>query len=625
MGKKLADAYVQIIPVAKGIKGQLTATMNSGASAAGNSAGSLMGKGLASKLISIVAAAQIGQKIISGITTAINEGGALEQSLGGIETLFKDSSDIVIQNAQRAFQTAGMSANAYMESVTGFSASLLQGLAGDTNAAATVADMALTDMSDNANKMGTSMELIQNAYQGFAKQNYTMLDNLKLGYGGTKTEMERLLADAQKLTGVEYNIDNLADVYSAIHAVQEELGITGTTALEASTTLVGSSAAMKSAWSNLAAYMTTGEGDVAQAVTDALTTSSTYLFGNLLPMLGNMLASLPEALGTAFVQMAPQIQESGMKLITFLQSGVTQGLPNLLKNADAMLGDLLNKITEALPGLLEKGKEIVTNIATGYLETIPKVITNVGSMLTKIVDFIGKNLPKVWSAGADILIKIRDGIVNNLPDIVTAIASVMMNIVTSIAKNLPNIYKSGIEIIAKIAAGVIEAIPKIIAAIPKVVKAIVDKIQETDWKTTGKNIIQGIAEGLKSAGSILAEAAKNAGKAALDAIKEALGIHSPSVVFEKEVGQMIDLGIAEGISKNTKAVQNSMKALSAETVGGARLSFVSSAQVEDNYNTKSNVIDYDKLGNAVVTAFVKAGLTVRIDGRELGRVIGGYL
>lgn len=622
---ELAKAYVQVVPSAKGIKGSLTNVMGGEAKSAGNSAGSLLGKGLASKLIGVVAAAQIGQKIISGITSAINEGGALEQSIGGIETLFKESSDIVIQNAKNAFKTAGLSANDYMESVTSFSASLLQGLAGDTEAAATVADMALTDMSDNANKMGTSMESIQNAYQGFAKQNYTMLDNLKLGYGGTKEEMERLLQDAQKLTGVEYNIDNLADVYSAIHAVQGELGITGTTAKEASSTLQGSSAAMKSAWSNLAAYMATGEGDVTQAVTDALTTSSTYLFGNLLPMIGNVLSALPEALGTAFTQMAPQIQEGGMKLISFIQTGLTEGLPNLLANADVMLSSFLNNITVAMPGMLEKGKEIVINLVTGFMSSIPKIISSVGNMLNNIVEFMGENLPVIWDTGADILIAIRDGLVEHGPDVLIAIGNVLLNVVSTIIKYLPKLLETGVQIVAKIAAGLLQAIPKIIEAVPKIVKALWEKIKSVDWLTLGKNIIQGIANGLSSAGSILAEAAKNAGKAALNAIKEALGIHSPSRVFEEEVGKMIDLGIAEGVEKNTNAVRKSMRALSNETVGTTQLTFASSVSTGDKYNSNSNTIDYTLLANAVVNALIQSGLSIKLNNRELGRVVGGYL
>ena len=254
-GTTIGKAYVQILPSAKGMQGQLSSIMKSETAGAGDAAGESVGKSLIGKIKTVVAAAGIGK----AISSALMEGADLQQSIGGVETLFKDSADTVKKYASEAYKTAGMSANEYMQTVTGFSASLLQGLGGDTAAAAEVANMALTDMSDNANKMGTSMDLIQNAYQGFAKQNYTMLDNLKLGYGGTKTEMERLLADAQKISGVEYNIDNLSDVYNAIHVIQEDMDITGTTAKEAASTFSGSFAMMKSAAKNLMANLALGE------------------------------------------------------------------------------------------------------------------------------------------------------------------------------------------------------------------------------------------------------------------------------------------------------------------------------------------------------------------------------
>ena len=272
MATELAKAYVQIIPSAVGIQGRIQKEIEPEADSAGSSFGGKM-VGMIKK---VIAAAAIGKALSASISAA------LEQSLGGIETLFKDSADKVKANAAKAYQTAGMSANDYMELTTSFSASLLSSLAGDTSKAADVADMAMVDMSDNANKMGTNMEDIKNAYQGFAKQNYTMLDNLKLGYGGTKSEMERLLADAQKISGVEYNIDNLADVYSAIHVIQGQLDITGTTAKEAATTISGSFNQMKAAAKNVMGEIALGM-DVGPALNELANTIITFAVGNLLP------------------------------------------------------------------------------------------------------------------------------------------------------------------------------------------------------------------------------------------------------------------------------------------------------------------------------------------------------
>ena len=284
MATELAQAYVQIMPSAKGIHGSLSSLLGGEASAAGESAGRSMGGKLVGAALGIISAAAIGQ----AFAAAISEGAALEQSLGGIETLFKESADTVKQNAAEAYRTAGMSANQYMELTTSFAASLLQSLGGDTEAAARISDMAMTDMSDNANKMGTDMERITDAYQGFAKQNYTMLDNLKLGYGGTKEEMQRLLADAQKITGVKYDIGNLSDVYEAIHVIQGELDITGTTAKEAAATLSGSLASMKASFKNVLAQLTLGQ-DVGPALNALAETTTTFLVGNLLPAVWNIL------------------------------------------------------------------------------------------------------------------------------------------------------------------------------------------------------------------------------------------------------------------------------------------------------------------------------------------------
>ena len=279
MATELGQAYVQIMPSAKGIKGSVQGILDPESKSAGKSAGLNIG----SLIKGAIAAAGIG----TALKKAITEGGALEQSIGGIETLFKDNADAVIKYAEQAYKTVGVSSNEYMENVTSFSASLLQSMGGNTEEASKVAHTAMLDMVDNANKMGTDMRDIQNAYQGFAKENYTMLDNLKLGYGGTKSEMERLLADAQKLTGVKYDINNLDDVFMAVHAIQEEIGITGTTALEAEETIEGSLNAMKAAFANTLGALAIGE-NIQESFTALAETMSTFIFGNLLPMIGTI-------------------------------------------------------------------------------------------------------------------------------------------------------------------------------------------------------------------------------------------------------------------------------------------------------------------------------------------------
>ena len=385
MATELGKAYVQIIPSAKGISGMIQKEMGGEVASAGVSAGESLGSKMMGAVSGVIAAAGIGKAIGASIT----EGAALQQSLGGVETLFKDSADKVKGFANEAYKTTGLSANAYMENVTGFSASLLQSLGGDTDKAAETANMAMIDMSDNANKMGTSMESIQLAYQGFAKQNYTMLDNLKLGYGGTKQEMQRLLADAEKLTGVKYDINNLSDVYSAIHAIQENLDITGTTAREAATTFTGSFESMKAAAQNVLGKIAIGE-NVTPALQSLLETTKTFLFGNFLPMIGNILSGLGVVLTEGVSSLASQLFGDAFGSAVYDQIGRVTGIFQTF--FDMIFGsmdrqgniDILNTL-----GFSDEAATQIVNIADNIrvtFENIGSVIGNVGSI---VADFVG--------------------------------------------------------------------------------------------------------------------------------------------------------------------------------------------------------------------------------------------
>ena len=359
MATNLGKAYVQIMPSAKGISGMISKELNGEVTSAGQQAGN--------SLISTIKNAIIAAGIGKLFATSLLEGGKLQQSLGGVETLFKNNAETVKQYANEAYRTTGLSANAYMENVTGFSASLLQSLGGDTAKAAKIANMAMIDMADNSNKMGTSMEAIQNAYQGFAKQNYTMLDNLKLGYGGTKKEMERLLADAQKLTGVNYDINNLADVYEAIHVIQKELDITGTTAKEAATTLQGSFASMKASFLNLLGKLSLGQ-DIKPSLEALAKTTTTFLVGNFLPMIGNILKGLPTLIIGAFSGLAEQLKGIlGEKVVAKIQT--------YLKQVSGAVESFIGIIT----GSLSKEKGIDLMKALGIKESTAKTIVNIAN------------------------------------------------------------------------------------------------------------------------------------------------------------------------------------------------------------------------------------------------------
>lgn len=389
MATELGQAYVQIMPSAKGISGSIQSALAPEAAAAGNSAGSSIGSTLVKAVTGIIAAAGIGK----AFSAAINEGAALQQSLGGIETLFKGSADKVKAYANEAYRTTGLSANAYMENVTGFSASLLQSLGGDTNKAAEIANMAMVDMSDNANKMGTSMDRIQDAYQGFAKQNYTMLDNLKLGYGGTRTEMERLLADATKLTGVKYDINNLSDVYQAIHAIQGKLDITGTTAKEAATTFSGSFASMKAAAQNVLGKLALGE-DIMPSLKALAETTSTFLFKNFIPMVGNILRGLPTVIGTVLKEGIAAIFGDG------IAKSITDKIYDIYTNVSGVLNALSDMIfgsgdkadnkdfLKSYLGLDEKTASSIVNIGENIRVTFENIGSTIGNIAGIVSNFV---------------------------------------------------------------------------------------------------------------------------------------------------------------------------------------------------------------------------------------------
>lgn len=388
MATELGKAYVQIIPSARGMKGMLSKELGADIPQVGKE----VGESLAGKLIGVtkklIAAAGIGKLIHSSLM----EGADLQQSLGGIETLFKGSADVVKKYANEAYKTTGLSANAYMENVTGFSASLLQSLGGDTRKAADVANMAMVDMADNSNKMGTSMDRIQDAYQGFAKQNYTMLDNLKLGYGGTKTEMQRLLADAQKLTGVKYDINNLSDVYQAIHAIQENLDITGTTAKEAATTFSGSFASMKAAAQNVLGKLALGE-DIMPSLHQLFETVKTFLVGNLIPMVWNVLKGIPQVLAGAL----------GELMHTLFGDYIGESIMNDLYDVFDKVGGVVSTIYDMIFGSLSKKDNIDFLKKLGINEKTASSIVNIGDNIRTMFENIGAVISNVAGIVGDFI------------------------------------------------------------------------------------------------------------------------------------------------------------------------------------------------------------------------------
>lgn len=470
MATDLGQAYVQIVPSAKGISGSIQSALDPEATAAGTSAGLKIGTGL--KVAAMAAVAAAGVALGKVISSSITEGAELQQSLGGIETLFKGSADKVKKYADEAYRTSGLSANEYMTNVTSFSASLLQSVGGDTEKAADVANMAMIDMSDNANKMGTNMGDIQNAYQGFAKQNYTMLDNLKLGYGGTKEEMQRLLTDAEKLTGVKYDINNLSDVYNAIHAIQENLDITGTTAKEASETFSGSFAAMKAAASNVLGKMALGQ-DIQPSLNALAETTSTFFFGNFIPMVGNILKALPGAFVTFVKAAIPYIKD---------------GVGNMLKSAIEPLGEIGQKVMESLKGFGNLGKSLgdtfsglgskidLPSTALKILQIALSSILGPANLVIKAVGLIANAFQNEGIKGGISQLtsgfeELVSGINKNAPKIGGSFGTAMSGILTAIANALPEIISGGLKVIAGFITGIAQGLPQLALAATQLITA----------------------------------------------------------------------------------------------------------------------------------------------------------
>ena len=485
MATELGKAYVQIIPSAKGISGMIQKEMGGEVASAGVSAGESLGSKMMGAVSGVIAAAGIGK----AIGASINEGAALQQSLGGVETLFKDSADKVKGFANEAYKTTGLSANAYMENVTGFSASLLQSLGGDTDKAAETANMAMIDMSDNANKMGTSMESIQLAYQGFAKQNYTMLDNLKLGYGGTKQEMQRLLSDAEKLTGVKYDMNNLSDVYSAIHAIQENLDITGTTAREAATTFTGSFESMKAAAQNVLGKLSLGE-DIQPALQALMETTSTFLFGNLIPMIGNILKQIPTLILGGIKGVFSGIFGEGLGSI---MGGIVTALGSAFLAFKAF--SAVSGLLSGIPAVLTTIKTAVTGLFTAMsANPIGIAIAAIAALTAGLVYFftqteMGRQIWQgfmdwfsgVWQSVAPVLTEVWNGIVetattvwNNMMAVVAPIIQAVVDFIRSVWDGISLWWTENQGLIQQTFTTVWNAIQTVVQTVMPIIQSIIE-------------------------------------------------------------------------------------------------------------------------------------------------------
>lgn len=594
------------------------------ASSFGSMVSSALGTAAKAGLAAITAAST---GVIALTKKAVESYASYEQLVGGVETLFgaqgqsleeyaastgksvdavKDKYETLMEaqataldNASKAYKTAGMSANEYMETITSFAASLKQSTKDEVEAAQ-MADLAVKDMADNSSKMGTSMESIQMAYQGFAKQNYTMLDNLKLGYGGTKTEMERLLADAQKLTGVKYNINNLSDVYNAIHAIQENLGITGTTAKEAMYTIEGSANMTKSAWENVITAMGRGEGlseafdnlvtaifggksgggilnniipriqTIMEGIGDFIVTAAPLISDKLpelveavVPSMLNAAGSLIAALVSSLPSLLEAVWNSVMSAMGSLYEIILGQGPNLLTTAREFLGNFGTAVQKKLPVILQNGVDMVSSLMSGIGKNTPPFVAQIGNLVGQFLSTIGVALPQILSAGFDMIANLVVGILNNLPSVVSAIGNILDKFLSYIVSNLPTIMKKGVDMVGKIAQGILNNLPAVLSAVARVLSKLL--------ATIASNMPKLLQKGIELIGKVAAGIIRAIPKAVATIPKVISGIVRAFASYNwGSIGSNIISGIRNGLSGAAGAIVSAARSAARRALDAAK-------------------------------------------------------
>lgn len=570
---------------------------------------------------------EIGKAFLDVGKQALDSYANYEQLVGGVETLFKDSANIVEDYANNAYKNAGLSANDYMETVTSFSASLLQSLNNDTAKSAEVADMAITDMSDNANKMGTDMSMIQNAYQGFAKQNYTMLDNLKLGYGGTKSEMERLLADAEKISGIKYDISSFADITQAIHVMQEEMGITGTTAKEAGTTIEGSVNSMKSAWQNLLTDLANGGKNMGSLIENLMTTifgdgteTNLGVFGNVLPVIQNIVSSFADVIPNIvdkLMEHLPYLLDAASEIIMSLVYGITENIPALMPVISDLFGNILQYIIESLPIIINSGVQIILALVQGIGESLPTLIPALVDAVVLIVETLIDNIDLIIDAGIQLILGLADGLIEALPRLIDKVPEIIEKLFDAFIRNFPKIVEAGGQLIGKLIVGIIGSLGTLYSRVPEIIHTVVKGISSgyQTIKNAGLNLVTGIWEGISGSLGWIKNKIKGWVGNVTKFIKNLFGIHSPSKLFKDEIGTNLALGIGEGFTDTMTDVQQEM----ADAIPTKFDTTINSKIGNNSYQNVANSGSFDNMVIAFKTAL--KDVKVIMDEKEMGTFV----
>ena len=590
MSDTIGTAYVQIEPSFDGVVPKIDKEFGG----AGQSGGKSFGSGFASVLGTVgkvaAGAAAAGTAAVTGMVKSAYEGFSnYQQLVGGVETLFGSAADVVQKKASQAFTTAGLSANQYMETVTSFSASLIQSLGNDTGQAAIVADRAITDMSDNANKMGTSMESIQNAYQGFAKQNFTMLDNLKLGYGGNKTEMERLIKDASGMNKemeelgitVDANSMSFANMVNAISVVQKHLGIMGTTYDEAAGTVSGSMASMKAAWENVLTAMGTGDvNTITDNINKLVATTQTYA-KNMLPVVQNALqgvSTLIEKLGPEIAKALPDLiknvlpglMNAGVDIIKTLGEGLIKAIPDLMPAVTEVILDLCRMLIDMLPELIQVGMQVILELAMGIAQALPELIPAIVETVLTIAEYLIDNVDLLIDAAIQLIMGLADGLIEALPILIEKAPEIIIKLVEALIRNAPKIYEAAWSLVFKLAEGLIKYYGKLFQVGAELVTKIKDgftqKVEEA--KRWGSDLINNFINGIKEKWNHLKQTVSNVAST----VRSYLHFSEPDVGplsdFSSYAPDMMEL-FAKGITENANVVKTALTDATADVMSGS--------------------------------------------------------
>jgi len=565
--------------------------------------------------------------------------GAYEQNVGGISKLFGDGTEELTAAAQQmvdysaeAFRTAGVSANQYMETVTSFSAALISGLGGDTVAAADIANMAMVDMSDNANTFGTAIENIQSAYQGFAKQNYTMLDNLKLGYGGTATEMARLindsgvLGDTVQITADEVNDVSFDTIIQAIHVIQDRMNIAGTTSREAAKTIQGSFGMLSGAWTNLMTGIGDSSADIPKLVGDVMDSLQSVI-NNMGPLLeriasnmdglGPLISSALDALIPAIVQFLPALLEAGTSLIVSLLQGIISAAPQLISSILPLLNNFVTSVLGMLPMLATAGMQIIVQLVNGITQNIPTIIPVAIASVLALVQGILDNLPLLMDAALQLILALATGLIDALPTLIEALPQIITAVVDFFIQSIPAIIDAGIQLLTALVENLPAIISAIVAAIPQIIIGIVNAVRGNhsnisssgqglfealitnlpaiiatlvtgagkmilsliqaiggkagEFAQVGLNLMSSLGDGIAGAVGNLIGKAKQVASNVIGAVKSAFGIGSPSKVFKYEIGAMLPEGLGLGVEDNTDAAIKPLQTMTSKLIAAVQL------------------------------------------------------